>query len=84
MGPRELEREAIDVIVVFARGTIRPLRFRWQTRSYAVKTVHLVHERREGREFLRFFSVTDVMGNPFRLLFLPLKGEWFIEQVPLL
>jgi hypothetical protein len=84
MGPRELEREAIDVIVVFARGTIRPLRFRWQTRSYAVKTVHLVHERREGRECLRFFSVTDVMGNPFRLVFLPLKGSWFIEQVPLL
>lgn len=79
-----MEREAIDVIVVFARGTIRPLRFRWQTRAYAVKKVHLIHDRREGREHLRFFSVTDVMGNPFRLLFLPLKGVWFLEQVPLL
>lgn len=84
MVTRELEREAIDVIVVFARGTIRPLRFRWKTRSYAVKMVHLVHERREGREHLRFFSITDVMGNPFRLVFLLLKGQWFIEQVPLL
>ncbi len=84
MGTRAVERESIDVIVVFARGTIRPLRFRWQTRAYAVKQVHLVHERREGREFFRFFSVTDVMGNPFRLVFLPLKGEWYIEEVPLL
>jgi hypothetical protein len=84
MDTRAVEREAIDVIVVFARGTIRPLRFRWQTRAYAVKKVHLIHDRREGREHLRFFSVTDVMGNPFRLLFLPLKGVWFLEQVPLL
>lgn len=84
MGPRTVEREAIEVIAVFARGTIRPLRFRWHTKAYAVKAVHLVHERREGREFFRFFSVTDVMGNPFRLVFLPLKGEWYIEEVPLL
>ncbi len=79
-----MEREPIDVIVVFARGTIRPLRFRWQTRAYAVKRVHLIHERREGREQLQFFSVTDVMENPFRLVFLPLQGKWFLEQVPLL
>lgn len=78
------QREPIDVIVVFARGTIRPLRFKWQTRAYAVKAVHLIHERREGREHLRFFSVTDVMGNPFRLVFLPLHGKWFLEQVPML
>ena len=84
MGTRAVEREPVDVIVVFARGTIRPLRFKWQTRAYAVKAVHLIHERREGREFFRFFSVTDVMGNPFRLVFLPLKGQWYLEQTPLL
>ena len=84
METRSQEREPIDVIVVFVRGTIQPLRFRWQTRSYAVKAVHLGHERREGREPVRFFSVTDVSGNPFRLVFFPLQGTWFIEQVPML
>lgn len=84
MGTQTIEREAIEVLAVFSRGTTRPLRFRWQTRAYAVRAVHLIHERREGREHIRFFSVTDVMGNPFRLLFFPLRGVWFLEQVPLL
>ena len=79
-----LEREPIDVIAVFSKGVIKPLRFRWETKAYAVKRVHLRHEEREGREHIRFFSVTDVAGNPFRLVFLPLKGEWYIEQVPML
>lgn len=84
MGAQMVEREAIEVLAVFSRGMIRPLRFRWQTHAYAVKTVHLVHEQREGREHVQFFSVTDVMGNPFRLVFFPLRGSWFLEQVPLL
>ncbi len=84
MGVQTIEREAIEVLAVFSKGIIRPLRFRWQTHAYAVKAVHLMHERREGREYVRFFSVTDVMGNPFRLVFFCLRGTWFLEQVPLL
>ncbi len=84
MGTQAIEREAIEVLAVFSRGSIRPLRFRWHSHAYAVKAVHLVHERREGREQLKFFSVTDVMGNPFRLVFFCLQGHWYLEQVPLL
>ena len=84
MATATIEREAIDVLAVFSRGVIKPLRFRWKTRAYAVRTVHLRHEERDGREHVRFFSVTDVAGNPFRLVFLPLHGTWFIEQQSLL
>ncbi|MBT4857493.1 hypothetical protein HON52_04890 [Candidatus Uhrbacteria bacterium] len=51
--------DPVDVTVDFANKRIQPLSIRWDGKTYAMKTVNLVHGAREGSKRIFYFSVSD-------------------------
>ena len=41
--------EPIETIVLFEKGQVRPLRFRWQQRVYKIVKIYSVWHHQEGR-----------------------------------
>ena len=81
MTPSQIDQEPIEVIVAFLRSGMRPLRFRKAGRVYTVRTIHLVHQERQGRERWLYFSVSDGT-NTYRLAHATEAAAWFLETVP--
>ncbi|MBP7134252.1 hypothetical protein KBA73_03475 [Patescibacteria group bacterium] len=77
------DREPIEVIAAFLRSGMKPLRFRKGGRVYPIRTIHLVHEERRGRERWIYFSVSDGT-NVYRLAHASEAHRWFLDQVSLL
>lgn len=72
-------REPIRVLAAFDHGRIKPLQFRWGTRTYHIKSIELTYSERKGREQIHYFGVSDGV-NAFRLAYAPISHEWFVEQ----
>lgn len=76
----EIINEPIDVIVRFAKESVRPEAFRWQGRTYRIEKVNLVHHERDGSDKTYYFSVSD-SANFFRLAFSTRDLSWKLEQL---
>ena len=60
--------DQIQVAGIFKNGDLKPLKFSWKGREYAVKTINLAYSRFEGRFKMYFFAVSD-NNNYFKMQF---------------
>jgi hypothetical protein len=74
----ETLNDAVDVLVVFTEGRIRPLRFRWKGRVIRIGRVTGEWTRREGANRLSHFSVEAQGTETFELCYDPRGLSWKI------
>lgn len=72
-------RETVKVMVIFDAG-IRPVKFRWRGRVYAVKDVTHSWKSKDGGVALMHFAVTDG-GALYELSYNPSTSCWLLERV---
>jgi hypothetical protein len=72
--------DPISVLASFREREVKPLAFTWGGRDWQVKRVNMVHEDREGRAKLVYFSVSDE-ANYFKLRFNSETLAWTLEEV---
>ncbi len=72
--------DPIDVLATFTRNRVRPLKMRWQDKTYDIKQVNLIHTGREGTKRLFYFSVSD-NTNAFKLKLDPDILEWRLVEL---
>jgi hypothetical protein len=72
--------DPISVIASFRERDVKPLAFKWGGRDWHVKRVNMVHEDRDGRTKLVYFSVSDE-ANYFKLRFNSETLAWTLEEV---
>jgi hypothetical protein len=73
--------EPIDVIVLYDTGTLRPLRFRWNGRSFKIARVTGTWKAPQGDTWMRHFSVVDTRGNVFFLAYDERRTRWTISRL---
>ena len=73
--------EPIDVIVLYEKGILRPLRFRWKGRSHKVVRVTASWKAPKGEAWMRHFSLMDENGDVFFLIFDERGTQWTISKV---
>jgi hypothetical protein len=77
---QEIE-EPIDVIALFEKGRMRPVRFRWKERVYRIAKVTGDWQSEVGRYRLRHFAVIDEASNFFELSFDQYDSVWSLAKV---
>lgn len=75
--------EPIEVIAVFRKGKLSPLKFRWKGRTYAVSRVNGGWNTDEGETRFHHFAVMSVGPDIFELTYNQSTYEWIIEKVSL-
>ncbi len=73
--------ESIDVIALFEKGRMRPVRFRWKERVYRIVKVTGDWQSEVGRYRLRHFAVVDEASNFFELSFDQHYSVWKLTRV---
>lgn len=72
--------DPVDVIASFSQSKVKPMRMRWQHKTYNITHVNLVHTGREGAKRLFYFSVSDD-ANAFKLKLDPDVLEWRLVEL---
>jgi len=74
--------EPVELVASFsARAAYpQPTEFRWQGRTYLVRAIHLVHERREGSTRFLVYSLA-AGGGVFQLRFDGGRARWILDGV---
>ena len=70
--------EAVKVVAVFDRG-MRPVKFQWRERVYAVEEITYTWRTREGAAAIIHFSVTDG-ATLYELAYNQSTMGWSLEQ----
>jgi hypothetical protein len=60
--------DPIQVASLFKDGELKPLKFLWHGKEFAVKAINLAYSRFEGRAKIYYFAVSD-QNNYFKLRF---------------
>jgi hypothetical protein len=68
--------EPIDVIAVFEKSRMRPLRFKWKDKVYKIAKITGVWQSEVGRYKFRHFAVVDECSNFFELSFDQHDTNW--------
>ena len=71
--------EQIDVISIFKRKTVRPVKFRYAGRTHKVAKILYPWITREGGYPVHHFSVLTDDGNRFTLSLNTYKMSWMLE-----
>ena len=75
--------EAIDVISVFRKGAVKPLKFRYAGRTHVISKVLYRWITREGSYPVHHFSVETGDGDHFELSLNTYTMDWAICTVDL-
>ncbi len=73
--------EPVDVIAVFEKSKMRPIRFRWKNRVYKISQVTGTWCSEIGRYRYRHFAVMDDASNFFELSFDERDTAWLLTKV---
>ncbi len=71
----------MDVIAVFEKGTLKPIRFRWKGQIYKIARVTGRWKAPKGEAWLRHYSVVDTNDNVFQLVYDERHTGWMISKV---
>jgi len=72
---------SIDVMALYEKGTLRPLRFCWKGRSFRIARVTGTWKAPQGDMWTRHFSVVDARGNVFFLAYDERRTRWTISKL---
>ncbi len=77
----ELINEQISVMTKFDRekGTVMPIKIRWQGRDYLITKLAYYHKRREGRNIQHIFHVSNGTMD-FKLRLDSETLHWTLEE----
>lgn len=73
--------EPVDVLTVFEKGSLRPMKFRWAARVYTVDRVTFQWITREGAHQLRHFALTATDQNVYELVLNNHTMQWTLRKV---
>lgn len=76
----EITNEPISIIVHFDQNKVLPLYFKWRNRRYKIDRLNLVHKKRDGKDTIYYFNVTD-KTNYFKLSFSTKDLGWKMEEL---
>ena len=71
----------MDVIAVFEKGTLKPIRFRWKGQTYKIARVTGRWKAPKGEAWLRYYAVVDSNDNVFQLVYDERHTGWMISKV---
>ncbi len=74
--------EPVEVIVLFRKGGIKPIRFLWRGMTYRVKEITFKWKDREGGTAIYHYGVSDG-SNAFQLGYHSEYLTWKLEAVDL-
>jgi hypothetical protein len=73
--------QPIDVIVVFRKGQMVPVRFRWGGRVVKIARVTGWWKTEEGTFKVKHFSIVDRDSQFCQLSYKERTAEWFLEKI---
>ena len=73
--------QPIDVIVVFQKGRMVPVRFRWNGRVIKIARVTGRWKTSQGKSQIRHFAVLDKDSQFCQLSYRERTGEWFLDKI---
>ena len=76
-----MEAESIDVISMFHKKTVRPVKFKYAGRVHVVSKVLYTWVTREGSYPVHHFSVLTEDGNRFSVTLRTYQMDWSISAV---
>ena len=73
--------QPIEVMAVFEKGRMIPVRFRWNGR--VIKIIHITSRWRtnEGRFRKKHYSVMNQNSEFFQLTYKERTSEWFLNKI---
>lgn len=73
--------QPIDVIAVFQKGSMVPVRFRWNGKVIKIARVTGRWKSSERRFRIKHFAVTDKNSQSCQLSYKERIGEWFLDKI---
>lgn len=73
--------DPVEVIALFRRGKLSPLKFRWKERVFSVKCVNGGWNTSEGAVRFHHFAVMTEGPDVYELSYNERSQEWMLEKV---
>lgn len=73
--------EQIDVAVIYKKGEVRPVAFKWGQRKYYIISLNLIHSNYEGATKNYFFSVSTKNGGEYGLKYNTDNMKWTLDEI---
>jgi len=73
--------QPVEVMVVFQKGRMIPIRFRWNGRVIKIAKVTGWWRANEGKFRIRHFAVMDQNSQFFQLTYKERTAEWFLNKI---
>jgi len=73
--------QPVEVMVVFEKGRMIPIRFRWNGRVIKIAKLTGCWRANEGKFRIRHFAVMDQNSQFFQLTYKERTAEWFLSKV---
>jgi hypothetical protein len=73
--------QPIEVIAVFQKGRMVPVRFRWNGRVIKIARVTGWWKSNEGEFKIKHFAVIDKNSQFCQLSYWERTGEWFLDKI---
>ena len=73
--------QPVEVMVVFQKGRMVPIRFRWNGRVIKIPKLTSWWRTNEGEFRIRHFAVIDQNSQFFQLTYKERTAEWFLSKV---
>jgi hypothetical protein len=77
-------QEPVEVIALFRKGKLSPLKFRWKGREYPVRRMNCAWTTDEGETRFHHFAVMSDSSDVYELTYDRSSYEWKIENVSLM
>jgi len=71
----------IEVVVVFEKGRIIPVRFRWSGRVIKIARITSWWKTNEGKFRIRHYAVLDQNSQFCQLSYNERTAEWFLDKI---
>jgi hypothetical protein len=73
--------QPVEVMVIFEKGRMIPVRFRWNGRVIKVAKLTGWWRSNEGKFRIRHFAVIDQNSQFFQLTYKERTAEWFLNKI---
>jgi len=73
--------QPVEVMVVFEKGRMIPVRFRWNGRVIKIAKLTGWWRTNEGKFRIKHFAVIDQNSQFFQLTYKERTAEWFLSKV---
>ena len=73
--------QPIEVVVIFEKGKMMPIRFRWNGRVIKIARITSWWKTNEGKFRIRHYAVMDQNSQFCQLSYNERTSEWFLDKI---